>query len=108
MNSVSRELSNISEAMAQLEAEASAIMEMVARRDELAGGPPSQLLGDITPPADTPQDLRRPPSDPLQVNGVAARGEPAAGSSQDPPAGSQPDAETPMDVDQPGRQLSAY
>ena len=85
----SRDISNISEAMAVLEAEAEAIMEMVGRRERLAR--PLEQLRE-------------------QAELAQSSSEPAASSESQPAAAEQTtsssaDTETPMDVDQPGQSL---
>ena len=85
---------NVADAMAAIEAEARAIVEMVGRQEEAAAlREATQQNGSSS--ANVQQSQAE------QVNGIAAPA-PTANSAEDTNA-QQTEAETPMDVDQPGK-----
>ena len=85
-----RDLSNLTEAMAVLEAEAEVIMEMVGRREQpaMATAPQPAPASSSTVAATAP--LAQPTEDP------------EAAPPPPPPSEEQGQRETPMDVDNPG------
>ncbi|XP_021341229.1 E3 ubiquitin-protein ligase HUWE1-like isoform X3 [Mizuhopecten yessoensis] len=101
----SRDLGNIAEAMAALEAEAEAIIEMVGRRAQ-QNHQIRELQQRATPAAQVEPSEATPTSTATGEPGGANGGEvaPTGGSDQPTPTESarESGAETPMDIDQPG------
>ncbi|XP_060080556.1 E3 ubiquitin-protein ligase HUWE1-like [Ylistrum balloti] len=99
----SRDLGNIAEAMAVLEAEAEAIIEMVGRRAQ-QNHQIRELQQRATPAAQVDSSEATPASTGEQSGANEVEGAAPGGSDQPTPTESarESGAETPMDVDQPG------
>ena len=97
MFSVPRDLSsiNMTEAMAAIEAEARALVEIAGQLEEVA-----QRDG-VQQNSSDASSAQQPPTE--QVNGIAAAPPPTTPAED----GNATDGETPMDVDQPGNNLKS-
>ena len=97
MFSVPRDLSsiNMTEAMAAIEAEARALVEIAGQLEEVA------QRGGVQQNSSDASSAQQPSTE--QVNGIAAAPPPTTPAED----GNATDGETPMDVDQPGKHLKS-